>query len=120
MPLEFDIEIYEKENGDCPFEVFVENNPKLKPKVLRDLELLRRFGNQLREPYSKSIGEGIFELRTIFGNDISRTLYFFYINRKIVITHGFVKKTKKTPRRELDKAIEYREDWIRRNGDGTK
>ena len=34
MPLEFDIEIYEKENGDCPFEVFVENNPKLKPKVL--------------------------------------------------------------------------------------
>ena len=117
---EFTVEIYEKENGESPFVDFIEKNPLMKPKVLRDLDVLEQFGNRLREPYSKSLIDGIFELRTIFDNNISRTLYFFCVGKKIVVTHTYIKKSKKTPQREIDKAIKYREDWIRRNCNGVK
>ncbi len=114
--MNFELEFYELEDGTVPFDEFMEGlNPKLQAKVLRDLDILEKYGNTLREPYSKSIGDNIFELRTIFGNDITRTLYFFYVGKKIIITHGFIKKQKKTPQREIDRAKDYREDWIRRN-----
>ena len=116
--MSFELEIYVKENGEVPFEGFMEDLPaKLRAKVLRDIDLLERFGNELREPYSKALGNDIFELRTIMGNDSTRTLYFFFVDRKIVITHGFVKKQNKTPRREIERAMEYRRDWLRRCSD---
>ena len=40
---------------------------------------------------------GIFELRAKVGTDISRVLYFFYYEGRIVLTHGFIKKTQRTP-----------------------
>ena len=113
----FELELYAGENGEVPFYEFIkELSPKLKAKVIRDLDVLERFGNELREPYSKPLGQGIFELRTLFGKDITRTLYFFYFGKKIIITHGFVKKQKKTPAGEIKRALKFREDWIRRNG----
>ena len=44
---------------------------------------------------------GIFELRAKVGTDISRVLYFFYYEGKIIMTNGFVKKTQKTPKEEI-------------------
>ena len=78
------------------------------------MQLLENNGNELREPYSKHLGDGIFELRTKQGSDIARVLYFFIIGRKIVITHGFTKKTEKTPRREIEMARKYRKDYLKR------
>ena len=49
------------------------------------LELLEEKGNQLREPYSKSIDDGIFELRCKVGNNITRILYFFIYEGKIIL-----------------------------------
>ena len=113
--MSFEIEIYEKDNGDIPFEEFMESlSLKLKAKTLRDIDLLEQFGNELREPYTKHLQDEIFELRTIVGTDISRLLFFFYYKKKIVITHGFVKRKRKTPKKEIKKAISYREDWLRR------
>lgn len=43
------------------------------------LELLEEKGNRLREPYSKSIDDGIFEIRCKIGRNAVRVLYFFYI-----------------------------------------
>lgn len=63
--------------------------------------MLDKKGNNLREPYSKAIDDGIFELRCKFGSDITRILYFFYDGRKIILTNGFVKKTQKLPSKEL-------------------
>ena len=92
------------------------------PKVFRDLKLLEEKGNELRLPYSENLGDGIFELRTIQGNNIVRNLYFFIIGKKIIITHGFSKKTQKTPPEEIAKAKNYREDYKKRNPEngGTK
>lgn len=112
----FDIEFYETINGEIPVIEFLDSLPlKLNAKALRDIDLLSEYGNTLREPYSKHIKEGIFELRTKFGSDITRIFYFFYVKEKIVLTNGFIKKTQKTPEKEIEKALIYKKDYDRRN-----
>lgn len=71
-------------------------------------------GKFLREPYSKHLGDGIFEIRGIVGTDISRVLYFFYHGGKIIFTNGFIKKGQKTPASEILKAKRYRQDYMER------
>ncbi len=113
----FEVVFYEKENGDCPVEDFMKSlDVKMHTKMVGLLELLEEKGHQLREPYSKSIDEGIFEIRCKVGNNITRVLYFFYYEGKIVLTNGFVKKTKKTPQEEIKLAKERRADFKERMG----
>lgn len=76
---------------------------KLKAKVVTNLHLLEELGNQAREPLSKPLDNGIFEMRTIVGGNIVRILYFFDRDKIIVATNGFVKKTKKKPLNALAK-----------------
>jgi len=111
-----EIEIYETEDGRIPFMEHLESlDPKMRAKVLKDMDLLEEFGTALRKPYSAPLGDGIFELRTKLGSNVVRTLYFFFVGSRAVITHGFVKKTQKTPKGEIERAKEYRADWLRRN-----
>ena len=114
---EFKLIAYEKENGEVPVEEFLDSvNSKMRAKIFGLLGILQEKGNMLREPYSKHLDDGIFELRCKVGNDISRVLYFFYYNGKIIMTNGFVKKTRKTPRAVIDRAKAYRDDYLERNG----
>jgi phage-related protein len=113
----FEVVFYEKENGDCPVESFLASlDTKMRAKMVGLLELLEEIGNGLREPYSKQIDNGIFEIRCKVGSNITRVLYFFYFEGKIVLTNGFVKKTQKTPREEIRLAKERRTDFIERMG----
>ena len=117
----FEAEFYEKSNGDIPVEEFLCNlNVKLRVKMVGLIAILEEKGNLLREPYSKHLEDGIFELRGKVGTDIVRVLYFFYYEGKIVFTNGFVKKTQKTPREEIRKAKEYRKDYIERSQKNEK
>lgn len=79
------------------------------------IDILEQYGNQLREPYSKSLDDGIFELRAKVGSDISRVLYFFYYKGRIILTNGFVKKIQKIPQNEIAFAKKYRRDFLERN-----
>lgn len=72
-------------------------------KVLKTSDLLKIFGNQLRMPYSKSLGNRLFELR-IKGQQEVRIFYTFYQGEAILL-HGFSKKTQKTPLKELETAM---------------
>ena len=113
------IELYSKENGDCPVAEFISSlDKKMAAKVLRTIDLLEEHGNDLRPPYSKAISDGIFELRTKQGSDITRVFYFFFVGNKAIITNGFVKKTQKTPPKEIAIAIKYKEDYERRHKHG--
>ena len=108
----FIIEFYEKANGKIPVETFLmKQNKKMRAKILGVLGILQEKGNLLREPYSKYLEDGIFELRVKFGSDIARILYFFYYEGKIIITNGFVKKNQKTPKKEIEKAKKYRDEY---------
>lgn len=90
----FTVEFYEKENGEIPVEEFLLSlNPKMRAKLVGIVQILEEKGNLLREPYSKHLEDGIFEIRGKVGSDISRVLYFFYYEGKIILTNGFVKKT---------------------------
>lgn len=108
---------YARENGQEPAKDFILGlDIKMRAKVLRTIKLLADNGTDLREPSSKSLGSGIFELRIKLGSDITRILYFFFIGQKAILTNGFVKKTQKTPVGEIEKAQAYRKDYITRMG----
>lgn len=111
----FIIDFFRMENGECPVSDFLDSlDKKMRAKILRLLQLLENNGNELREPYSKPIGDGIFELRAKQGTDIIRVMYFFVIGHRIILTNGFVKKTQKTPTNEVELAKKYRRIYLGR------
>lgn len=108
----YEVVFYQDERGACPVRVFLDGLPiKLREKTLRGLMLLQEMGPQLRGEETSYVREGLFELRTKFGSDITRVLYFFWVDKKIVVTNGFVKKTQKTPAQHLERAMRYKKDW---------
>lgn len=86
----------------------------MRAKIVGLLYVLEEKGSLLREPYSKHLSDGIFELRCQVGGNHTRVLYFFYCGGKIILTNGFVKKTQKTPRKEIEVAKMRRNDFLER------
>lgn len=68
---------------------------------LRLAQLIEKYGIDLRMPHSRALGEGLFELRFGGRDGIGRALYCFVSNKEVVILHGFVKKTQKTPAKDI-------------------
>lgn len=66
---------------------------------------------QPKENLSKYVEDSIFELRVRLSDNIARCLYFYEINQKIIFTHGFIKKTQKLPRKEIELAKELRRKY---------
>lgn len=116
--MSYTVEYYERSDGTRPAEEFIlSQDNKMQAKLFMTLEFLEDKGPLLREPYSKPLGDGIFEVRAKQGSDISRVLYFFVVGKKIILTNGFVKKTQKTPPGEIDRAKRYRKDYQSRRED---
>ena len=114
----FEVEFYTLPDGRKPVKEFLDGlEPKMRAKALYGLSVLEEYGNALREPYSKPIGNGLFELRIKFASDITRIFYFFIVGNKIILTNGFVKKTAKTPPGEIKRAKDYKDDYERRHRD---
>lgn len=110
----FTVVLYETEDGKTPVEDWMDSlEPKMRAKLIAMLLLLEEKGNALRKPYTESLGDGIFELRAIQGNNISRALFFFYFDQRIIVTNGFIKKQQKTPANEIQLAKERRLDFLR-------
>jgi phage-related protein len=111
----FDVNFYDLADGTKPAEIFIEAlPPKMMAKILRAVHMLRLNGSELREPYSKHLEDGIFEIRAKVGSDISRVLYFFMVGKRAILTHGFIKKTQKTPKSEINLAKKYRIEFLSR------
>ena len=90
---EFDIKFYDTPNGKKPAKEFIEKlEPKMRAKMLRLVDMLATNGNELRRPYAAYLRDGIFELRATVGSNTTRILYFFFTERRIILTHGFIKK----------------------------
>jgi phage-related protein len=113
MDDKYHIEFFEKEKGVYPAEEYINTlDNKMSAKVYRTLVILENNGPALREPYSKYLDDGIFELRIKISTNLARVLYFFYVGQRIVATHGFTKKTKKTPPDEIGRAKAYRKAFL--------
>ncbi len=90
-------------------ETFLESlNEKEIAKTIRTIELLEEFGNGLGMPHSKHLADGLLELR-IRGKREIRIFYCFDKNKAILL-HAFVKKTQRTPEKELNKARSAKEN----------
>ena len=64
--------------------------------------LLMEFGLALRMPHTRAMGDGLFGLRPRGPEGIARVMYCTRVGRRIVILHVFIKKSQKTPKKDLD------------------
>lgn len=96
-----------------PVENFLRDFPTpAQIKIAKYIEHLRANNGYLDEPYSRHIIGKIRELRVDFRNTRHRLLYFTFINKKIILLHGFIKKTTKTPTTEINQAVHNYNDAI--------
>ena len=82
-------------------------------KILTYIGALERFGTRIGKPYVKHIEDEIWELRPL-GN---RIFFFYWKDNKFVLLHHFIKKTQKTPPKEISKAKSNLKDFLERNDD---
>lgn len=115
--MEFTVEFYETASGRCPVREFLEelkgSDLDAFAAVLAGLAKLRA-REYHRSPLSKPLGNDLFELRHV-GKLNTRVLYFFVRGRRIIALHGFRKKTRGIPARDLRTALERKRDWLGRN-----
>lgn len=116
--MDFTIEFYETEIGTCPVQEFLDelkaNDPDDFAAVVAGLAKLRS-RQYHREPLSKALSDGLFELRHV-GKLNTRVLWFFAKNRRIVAVHGIRNKGQAIPTRDLHTARERMRDWQKRVG----
>ncbi|MCD8845225.1 type II toxin-antitoxin system RelE/ParE family toxin [Staphylococcus gallinarum] len=94
----------EDENKNSEFINFVNNLPqKDKMKLLLTIQKIQDYGirQAIKMEWVKKLEDGIYEIRSKLGNNHQRALYFQKIGNEYIITHGFTKKTNKTPPREI-------------------
>ena len=93
---------------------WVKKDPKLEQDTHACLHALREQGNLLSLPMSRSLGKGIFELRPHANQVEARLLYYFGATEKgepkAVFTNTFIKKTRATPREEINLAKSRRKE----------
>ncbi len=115
----YSIILYEKKDRSCPVLDFILSlDPKQQAKIYREIDLLEEFGNKLIFPHIRKIEgdpyKNLWEIRIKLASNSFRILYFVIQNNKCVLLHGFKKKTNKTPKKELETALKYMEEVIRR------
>src|SRR5713101_3853101 len=114
--MEFTVEFYETDAGRCPVQGFLDalktSDPDDFAAVLAGLAKLRH-RQYHREPLSKALGDGLFELRHV-GKLNTRVLWFFMKGRRIVAVHGIRNKSQAIPARDLRTARERMRDWLER------
>lgn len=111
----WDIRFFKKDNGRIPAKEFIDklNKREELPYVEHMIDMLSEYGNKLDRPHADLLRDKIHELiiSTRYGE--IRLLYFFD-DKKIYITHGLFKKSKRTSDTQINKAIEYRKIHFKR------
>jgi len=109
----YKVSFFEKNNGEIPAEEFINSlDDKIAAKIYWIFSMIETNGPEMREPYSKHLDDGIFEVRAQIGTNLARVLYFFIVGKRVIATHGFTKKTQKTPTQEIKIAKEYRKEFL--------
>lgn len=117
----YEIEFYEDKNGHSNFLEFL-NKLNMKAatskesrinfnKIVAYLDLLEEMGTRVGEPVTKHLDGEIWELRPLK----NRILYAYYEEDRFIILHHFIKKTKKIPKREIERAKRNLRDFVERN-----
>lgn len=106
---------YRTKDGKCPVEEFLDSlSGKVAQKIAWVLEILEIQGRLPATYFKKLVNTDIWECRIQLGSNIYRFLCFFDKGSIIVLTHGFIKKTQKTPSGEIERAETYKKDYVAR------
>jgi len=108
---EWFVEFYKDRRGRVPAYEFIEGlDTRAHAAALRVLDLLQGFGTRLSMPHARHIEGSLWELRP-GGN---RLFYFLHTGRRFIILHGYRKKGRRTPRKEIATAKRRMQDFLER------
>ena len=120
---------YKTQSNNCPYQDYLydlaraKDNTLLVSTIKLYVKMLKEYGFQINEKFNKKAAKivdkenGIYELRP----KKTRVLYFFKNDdQQYVLLHAFTKKTNKTPKSEIDKAIKEKKDYMNRFKRGMK
>jgi len=97
--------------GDYFWDFYKKQTQKVRKKINWTIGLLK-YLEVIPEKYLKHIEEtDLYEIRISFGNNIFRIFCFFDKGRIIVVLNGFQKKTEKTPKTEIERALKLEKDY---------
>lgn len=105
---------YTRPNGHNEFEEFYNSLPiKDRNKLRATIDMIEEAGMQaaIQLEWVKKLDSEINEIRSKVSSNIQRALYFHVKNNQYIITHGFTKKTQKTPIREIEKAKQIKYEF---------
>ena len=95
---------------------FIKQKGKVQEKIIWTLDLIEELP-RVPETYLKHIEntDGLYEIRVKLGSDIYRIFCFFDNGKLIVLANGFQKKSQKTPKQEIEKALKIKEEYENEN-----
>lgn len=108
-------EFYTRPNGHTEFLEYLEGiNNKSRAKLLARINLVSMYGIRvgIQHDWVKQLDNNLYEIRSRDSNNQQRGLYFHVEENHYVITHGFTKKTQKTPHREINHAKKLRAEYM--------
>ena len=108
---------YKTTDGKCPVEDFLDSlSAKVAQKVTWVLNLIEDLEIVPKQYFAKMPGtDDLWECRIKQGSNIYR-IFAFWNGNKVILTHGFTKKTQKTPGNEIKRAEQYKRDYFQRKG----
>lgn len=120
----YKIEIYQDRNGKSEIKEYIkklnEKNSKdysIKlNKIIAYIRMLEKNGLSIGQPYIKHLDSNIWELRPLR----DRILFAYYKDKKFVLLSVFLKQTRKTPKKEIEKAKKILTDYIKRSENNGK
>lgn len=117
------VELFEDRDG-CPVREFLDGLETVRrAKILAIIQLLAEQGPTLPFPYSSQVAGKLRELRTHYGSEVYRVLYFGSTGRVFVLVHAFVKRSAKIPPAEIATAERRMKTYLERGSSrrrGTK
>ena len=118
----YTVEFYEDVHGKSEVRDYIEElvqNSKIdknarinKNKIFTYIKALQDYGTRIGKPIVKYIENNLWELRPLS----NRIFFFYWKNNRFVLVHYYIKKSQKTPKKELETARRNIKDWIERNG----
>ena len=122
----YEIIFYHSRNGKSEIEDYLDkllqesfnnkNSRIIRIKILSYMKVLSEYGTRIGIPFVKHIEDGIWELRPLN----NRIFFFMWKDNQIILLSYFIKKTRKTPMREIERAKSNRADFIERCEDECK
>ena len=106
---------YENSEGESALLDFLnKRSDREQAKFLNWINLLEEQGPQLPRPFADILEDGIHELRVKLSGDQVRAMYYFCYKDYIILTHAFIKRQSKVPKKEIKRAQQCRDDFLKR------